>query len=184
MAHDAIAVSARLSLHSPRRKPRRNTTPIFQPDGRDAAWRPVAWRKLAVRHLGRIARTLSHRQSCVSLLEASVANRFWTALRILQQPLDTRLSRGGRLMGFLPRRILDWSNGDVACAGRQIRHCAPGKLPGIAGAVRRTDHAYASHANRWPGYVRRFRSDPLDDRGNDVRILAAKFAANNNRTRS
>ena len=53
LAHDALALAARLPLHLARRQPEGRPQDLPQPDADDAARRPVARRRLDVRDLGR-----------------------------------------------------------------------------------------------------------------------------------
>ena len=53
LAHDAVALAARLPLHPARRKPRRDAPHLSQPDADDAHRRPLARGRLDVRRLGR-----------------------------------------------------------------------------------------------------------------------------------
>ena len=63
LAHDAVAVPARLSLHPARGKPVRLVAALCEPDDHDAARRPLARRRLDLCCLGRVARALPLRQS-------------------------------------------------------------------------------------------------------------------------
>ncbi len=54
LAHDAVAVSARLPVHPARRQPRRAPGHLPQPDDHDGARRAVARRRLDVRAVGRL----------------------------------------------------------------------------------------------------------------------------------
>ena len=56
LAHDAVALPARLPLHPARRQPRRTAADVPQPDDHDAARRAVARRGVDVRALGRVPR--------------------------------------------------------------------------------------------------------------------------------
>src|SRR5262245_58997399 len=53
LAHDALAVPARLPLHSARRKSKGTATALHQSFGHDAARRPVARGRVDLRDLGR-----------------------------------------------------------------------------------------------------------------------------------
>ena len=68
LAHDAVALPARLSLYSARRQPARRDAALCQPDDHDGARRPVARRGLDLCRLGRAARRLSLHQSCLGQL--------------------------------------------------------------------------------------------------------------------
>ncbi len=63
LAHLAVALPARLSLHSARRQPARLSSPQHQPVRDDGARRPLARRRLHFHHLGRAARVVPDRQS-------------------------------------------------------------------------------------------------------------------------
>ncbi len=63
LAHDAVAVPARLSLYPARRQPPRPGTALRQSDDHDGAWRPLARRGLDVRRVGYAAWRLSLHQS-------------------------------------------------------------------------------------------------------------------------
>ena len=56
LAHDAVALPARLPLHPARRQPRRALEDGPQPDDHDGAGRPVARRGVGLRAVGRAAR--------------------------------------------------------------------------------------------------------------------------------
>ena len=58
LAHDAVPLVARLPLHPARRQPEGHRADLREPDDHDAARRPVARRRLALRGLGRAARCL------------------------------------------------------------------------------------------------------------------------------
>ena len=70
LAHDAVAVFARLSLHPARRQPARPDLALRQSDDHHAARRALAWRGLDFRGVGRAAWRLSLRQSCVEQLRS------------------------------------------------------------------------------------------------------------------
>src|SRR5581483_4755261 len=53
LAHDAVALAARLPLHPARRQPQGTAPDLPQPDADDAARRPLARRGVDVRDLGR-----------------------------------------------------------------------------------------------------------------------------------
>ena len=63
LAHDAVALAARLPLHPARRQPRRAAADLPQPDAHDAARRPLARRGLDVRGLGRHPRQALSRRA-------------------------------------------------------------------------------------------------------------------------
>ena len=59
LAHDALALAARLRLHPPRREPEGRAADLPEPDGDDADRRPLARRRVVVRDLGRPPRRLA-----------------------------------------------------------------------------------------------------------------------------
>ena len=65
LAHDAVAVPARLSLHPARRQSRRAVARLCRADDHHAARRPVARRELVVHAVGRSARSVPHHQPLV-----------------------------------------------------------------------------------------------------------------------
>jgi alginate O-acetyltransferase complex protein AlgI len=62
LAHDPVALPARLSLHSAGRKPRRSLARVRQSDDHHAAWRAVAWCQLVICGVGRTAWRVPDRQ--------------------------------------------------------------------------------------------------------------------------
>src|SRR6202023_1634841 len=62
LAHDAVAVSARLSLYPARRQQARRRAALREPDDHDGAWRALAWRGLDICDLGDAARRVSLHQ--------------------------------------------------------------------------------------------------------------------------
>ena len=66
LAHDAVALPARLSLCAARRQPARAAAPLHQPARHHGDRRPVARRKLEFRGLGRDPRHRPRRQSSVA----------------------------------------------------------------------------------------------------------------------
>ena len=56
LAHHAVELAARLSLHPARRQSRRHLAHLSQYPDHHAAGRPLAWCELEFRHLGRLAR--------------------------------------------------------------------------------------------------------------------------------
>src|SRR5262249_10655314 len=72
LAYDAIALLARLSLHSARRQSAWSNPQVREPAHHDAARRPLAWSGLDVRYLGRFARALSCNQPRLAWLSAMV----------------------------------------------------------------------------------------------------------------
>ena len=56
LAHDPVALPARLPLHPARRQPRQPPLHLPQPDDHDGARRPLARRRLDLRPLGRVPR--------------------------------------------------------------------------------------------------------------------------------
>ena len=91
LAHDAVAVPARLSLHPARRQPPRPGAALRQSDDHHAARRALARRGLDVRGLGRAARRLSLHQSRLEQLRAR------TFRRALRPPADV----AGLILTFL-----------------------------------------------------------------------------------
>ena len=65
LAHDPVALAARLPVHPARRQPRARARDVPQPDAHDAARRPVARRRLDVRRLGRHPRRRARRRALV-----------------------------------------------------------------------------------------------------------------------
>ncbi len=66
LAHDALALAARLPLHPARREPRRDAPHVSQPDADDAHRRPLARGRLDVRRLGRDPRERARRRALVA----------------------------------------------------------------------------------------------------------------------
>src|SRR5713226_2713194 len=66
LARHAVALPARLSLHSARRQPAWRTATLCQFAGDDAVRRALAWRGLEFFDLGRPARHLSRHQSSLA----------------------------------------------------------------------------------------------------------------------
>ena len=66
LAHDALALAARLPLHPARRQPRRRGDHVPQPDADDAARRALARRRVDVRRLGRDPRGRALRGAVVA----------------------------------------------------------------------------------------------------------------------
>ena len=63
LAHDAVALAARLPLHPARRQPQGQDPHLPQPDAHDAARRALARRRLDVRRLGRHPRRRARRRA-------------------------------------------------------------------------------------------------------------------------
>ena len=70
LAHDAVALAARLPLHPARRQPRRPVEDLPQPDAHDAARRPVARRGVDVRGVGRHPRRRPRRRAAAGATAA------------------------------------------------------------------------------------------------------------------
>ena len=87
LAHDAVAVAARLPVHPARRQPRRPTPHVPQPDADDADRRPVARRRLDVRRLGRDPRGRPVRRA----LAAHEHRGPWRSRRHAASPVPARL---------------------------------------------------------------------------------------------
>src|SRR6201999_4072753 len=93
LAHDAVALPARLHLHPARRQPPRGAAHVGEPAGDDAARRAVARRRVDVRHLGRLPRRGAGGRAAAAraLLDAGVA--------ALADRLPPRLPRLGAVPG-------------------------------------------------------------------------------------
>ena len=115
LAHHAVALFARLSLHSPWRQPARRAAALYQLSGDDAARRTLAWCCLEFCHLGRPARHLSLHQSSVARLARrpraaiDAGEKFFVGSHVLR--------RGDRL-GLLPRQD---GGGRMADARQPVR---------------------------------------------------------------
>ena len=108
LAHFAIDVVARLSLHSAGRQSRRQMADLSQFAHHHDARRPLAWGELDVYRLGLAARNAAHRPSAVSQLlrrTAAVAAdaRFGSGDH---RPRTRHLPGGLSLLGLFPRSIL------------------------------------------------------------------------------
>ena len=68
VAHQPLVMAARLSLHSAGWQSRRAVASLSQPDADDDHRRPLAWRGVDVRHLGRLSRGAPGRASAGSSL--------------------------------------------------------------------------------------------------------------------
>ncbi len=78
LAHDAVALAARLRLHPARRQPARSRDHVPQPAADDAHRRPLARRRLDLRRLGRPARPRPRRRALAG-----------AAPRVRRAPADT-----------------------------------------------------------------------------------------------
>src|ERR1019366_10243026 len=102
LAHDAVAVPARLSLYPARRQPAWRRAALPEPDDHDAARRPLAWRRLDLRRLGRAAWRLSLRQSRLEQFWTPNWVPFRTCGEYCRVHPDVFVGR--RRLGVLPRR--------------------------------------------------------------------------------
>src|ERR1700738_233991 len=118
LAHHAVALPARLSLHSARRQPAWRTAPLHQFAGDDAARGAVARRGLEFSHLGRPAWRLSRHQSSLARMArrrcARLASRTGGEGTMLGAHVLCRRCR----LGFLSRQD---DGGGVADAGQPVR---------------------------------------------------------------
>src|SRR6185437_16908637 len=70
VAHFAVHLPARLSLHTARRQPAWAVSPVFQSVHHHAAGWTLARRELDLCDLGRVARPLSDREPCIPRADA------------------------------------------------------------------------------------------------------------------
>ena len=103
LAHHAVALPARLSLHSAGRQPAGQGAPIHQSDNHHDAWRVVARGVLEFRSMGCAARSLSRHQSRLADDLSAGEGAPWRARhRVAQWNAD--LHSRDRRLGAVPRQ--------------------------------------------------------------------------------
>src|SRR5260221_5370394 len=102
MAHNAITFSTRLSLLPPRRQSPWNGPALRQPDGNNAAGRPLAWRKLDIHFVGRSARTVFNDQSRLASLAFGVRLSTFSRPNCCARKYIRYLPRRCVRLGFVP----------------------------------------------------------------------------------
>ena len=105
LAHDAVALAARLPLHPARWEPQGHRAHLREPDDHDAARRSVARRGVALRGLGRTARRLPRDRSMETLAAGAGGPR----------------SRAGRALGVCA------AGGELPSGSSALPGCSSGR---------------------------------------------------------